>query len=184
MNMNWKTSESDPLRIAEIILDEQQKIGFSLCPGKTQDGAISGNWKRDLEMDLERIRSHGYDIVVSLIESEEFVKLKVEAFHSGAVQKAGMEWIWVPIVDQKTPTRTNHAGLNEVLAEVKSGKSVFVHCKGGLGRAGSVTAWLLTHFERSAPSAIAETRLARKGAIENIRQESWVSDYAGRLLGD
>jgi ADP-ribosyl-[dinitrogen reductase] hydrolase len=184
MNMNWKTSESDPLRIAEIILDEQQKIGFSLCPGKTQDGAISGNWKRDLEMDLERIRSHGYDIVVSLIESEEFVKLKVEAFHSGAVQKAGMEWIWVPIVDQKTPTQTNHAGLNEVLAEVKSGKSVFVHCKGGLGRAGSVTAWLLTHFERSAPSAIAETRLARKGAIENIRQESWVSDYAGRLLGD
>jgi ADP-ribosyl-[dinitrogen reductase] hydrolase len=187
MNMNSKTSESYPLRIAEIILDEQQKIGFSLCPGKTQDGAMSGNWKRDLEMDLERIRSHGYDIVVSLIESEEFVELKVEAFHSGAVQKAGMEWIWVPIVDQKTPTQANHAGLNEVLAEVKSGKSVFVHCKGGLGRAGSVTAWLLTHFERSAPTAIAETRLARKGkgtAIENIRQESWVTDHAGRLLGD
>jgi ADP-ribosyl-[dinitrogen reductase] hydrolase len=185
--MNSKTSESYPLRIAEIILDEQQKIGFSLCPGKTQDGAMSGNWKRDLEMDLERIRSHGYDIVVSLIESEEFVELKVEAFHSGAVQKAGMEWIWVPIVDQKTPTQANHAGLNEVLAEVKSGKSVFVHCKGGLGRAGSVTAWLLTHFERSAPTAIAETRLARKGkgtAIENIRQESWVTDHAGRLLGD
>ena len=184
MNMNSKTSESYPLRIAEIILDEQQKIGFSLCPGKTQDGAMSGNWKRDLEMDLERIRSHGYDIVVSLIESEEFVELKVEAFHSGAVQKAGMEWIWVPIVDQKTPTQANHAGLNEVLVEVKSGKSVFVHCKGGLGRAGSVTAWLLTHFERSAPTAIAETRLARKGAIENIRQESWVTDHAGRLLGD
>jgi ADP-ribosyl-[dinitrogen reductase] hydrolase len=187
MNMNSKTSESYPLRIAEIILDEQQKIGFSLCPGKTQDGAMSGNWKRDLEMDLERIRSHGYDIVVSLIESEEFVELKVEAFHSGAVQKAGMEWIWVPILDQKTPTQANHAGLNEVLAEVKSGKSVFVHCKGGLGRAGSVTAWLLTHFERSAPTAIAETRLARKGkgtAIENIRQESWVTDHAGRLLGD
>ena len=54
--MNSKTSESYPLRIAEIILDEQQKIGFSLCPGKTQDGAMSGNWKRDLEMDLERIR--------------------------------------------------------------------------------------------------------------------------------
>ncbi len=182
--MNWRTSESHPIDIGEIILDEQQKIGLSLCPGKTQSGAMSGDWKRDLEIDLERIRSHGYGVVVSLIESEEFVELKVEKFHRGAVQKAGMEWIWVPIVDRKTPTQTNHTGLNEVLAEVKSGKSVFVHCKGGLGRAGSVTAWLLTHFERSAPSAIAETRLARIGAIENIRQESWVTDYAGRLLGD
>lgn len=182
--MNWKTSESDPIGIAEIILDEQQKIGLSFCPGKTQPGAMSGDWKRDLEIDLERIRSHGYDVVVSLIESEEFVELEVETFHRGAVQKADMEWIWVPIVDGLTPTQTNHAGLNEVLAEVKSGKSVFVHCKGGLGRAGSITAWLLTHFERSAPSAIAETRLARKGAVENIRQESWVTDHAGRLLGD
>lgn len=182
--MNWSTSESHPIDIAEIILNEQQKIGLSLCPGKTQSGAMSGNWKRDLEIDLERIRLHGYDVVVSLIESEEFVELKVEPFHNEAVQKAGMEWIWIPIVDQKTPTKINHAGLNEVLAEVKSGKSVFVHCKGGLGRAGSVTAWLLTHFERSAPSAIAETRLARKGAIENIRQESWVTDNAGRPMGD
>ena len=182
--MNWRTSESHPIRIAEIILDEQQKIGLSFCPGKTQSHAMSGRWKRDLEIDLASINSHGYDVVVSLIESEEFVELKVEAFHSGAVQKAGMEWIWVPILDGRTPTQTNHAGLNKVLAEVKSGKSVFVHCKGGLGRAGSVTAWLLTHFERSAPSAVAETRLARKGAIENIRQESWVTDHAGRLLRD
>ena len=182
--MNWRTSESHPIRIAEIILDEQQKIGLSFCPGKTQSHAMSGRWKRDLEFDLVSINSHGYDVVVSLIESEEFVELKVEAFHSGAVQKAGMEWIWIPIEDRMTPTQINHAGLNEVLAEVKSGKSVFVHCKGGLGRAGSVTAWLLTHFEHSAPSAIAETRLARKGAIENIRQESWVTDHAGRLLGD
>ena len=182
--MNAKTSESDPIRIAEIILDEQQKIGLSLCPGKTQDDAMSGKWKRDLEMDLAVIKSHGYDVVVSLIESHEFVELKVENFHIGAVQKAGMEWIWVPIVDQKTPKQTNHAGLNEVLAEVKSEKSVFVHCKGGLGRAGSVTAWLLTHLERSAASAIAETRRARRGAIENIKQESWVTNHAGRLLGD
>ena len=70
MNMNWRTSESHPIDIAEIILDEQQKIGLSLCPGKTQSGAMSGNWKRDLEIDLERIRSHGYDVVVSLIESK------------------------------------------------------------------------------------------------------------------
>ena len=56
--MNWKTSESDPIHIAEIILDEQQKIGLSFCPGKIQLGAMSGNWNRDLEIDLERIRLH------------------------------------------------------------------------------------------------------------------------------
>jgi ADP-ribosyl-[dinitrogen reductase] hydrolase len=180
--MKWKTSETDPLKIAEVQITNQQKIGLSFCPGKYQLGAMSGNWRRHIGTDLELIEERGYDVVVSLIESHEFVELRVESFHDGAVQKVGMEWIWVPIVDRETPTHTNHSGLNEVLDEVKSGKSVFVHCKGGLGRAGSVAAWLLTHFEWSANDAISKIRDVRKDAIENVRQESWIVENAGLLL--
>ena len=181
--MNWKTSESNPLDIAEIDLDERQKLGLSFCPGKTQRFARSGPWKRDLEADLFRIRSEGFEVVVTLIEAHEFVQLQVEEMHEGAVEEAEMKWIWVPIVDGDVPTEANDDGLNEVLNSMLSGESVFVHCKGGLGRAGTVSAWLLTHYGRTAQEAISEVRGVRNGALENQRQENWVSAHAMTFLG-
>ena len=181
--MNWKTSESHPLRIAEVDLSEYQKLGLSFCPGKTQPNAMSGPWKRDLETDLFRIRSKGYEVVVSLIEGHEFVELEVDEMRKGAVENAEMKWIWVPIVDGDVPTEANDDGLNEVVNSLISGESVFVHCKGGLGRAGTVSAWLLTHFGRTAQEAISEVREVRDKALENQGQENWVSAHATMFLG-
>lgn len=181
--MNWKTSESNPLDIAEIDLDERQKLGLSFCPGKTQRFARSGPWKRDLEADLFRIRSEGFEVVVTLIEAHEFVQLQVEEMQEGAVEEAEMKWIWVPIVDGDVPTEANDDGLNEVLNSMLSGESVFVHCKGGLGRAGTVSAWLLTHYGRTAQEAISEVRGVRNGALENQRQENWFRAHAMTFLG-
>ena len=48
--MSSRTSDTHPLRIAEIEL-YSCKIGLSLCPGKIQFGAMSGNWERDLTKD-------------------------------------------------------------------------------------------------------------------------------------
>lgn len=181
--MKWKTSESHPLRIGEVYLGEHQKLGLSFCPGKTQPNAMSGPWKRDLEADLLRIRSEGYEVVVSLIEAHEFLELEVGEMREGAVEDTEMKWIWVPIVDGDVPTDANDDGLNEVVNSLISGESVFVHCKGGLGRAGTVSAWLLTHYGRTAQQAISEVRGVRKGALENQRQERWVSAHATMFLG-
>jgi len=181
--MNWKTSESHPLRIAEIDLGDSQKLGLSFCPGKTQPHALSGPWMRDLEADLFRIRSKGYEVVVSLIEAHEFTELQVEKMQEGAVEDAELEWIWVPILDGNVPTEINDDGLNQTLNSLLSGKSIFVHCKGGLGRAGTVSAWLLTHCGRTAKQAISEVRAVRDGALENRGQENWVAAHAKMFFG-
>ncbi|MGB2038530.1 MAG: fused DSP-PTPase phosphatase/NAD kinase-like protein, partial [Candidatus Poseidoniaceae archaeon] len=149
----WKTSESDPLRIDEIHL-EGCKIGISFCPGKVQEFAMSGSWDRDLDADLDVIASSGYNVVLSLIEYREFEELQVEGFLESAVQNNDMEWIWAPIRDGETPTPSNHSALARTLDAVKQKKSVFIHCKGGLGRAGSVAAWLLSHFGRTGLESI------------------------------
>jgi endonuclease/exonuclease/phosphatase family metal-dependent hydrolase/protein tyrosine phosphatase (PTP) superfamily phosphohydrolase (DUF442 family) len=178
----WKTSESDPLRIDEIQL-EGCKIGISFCPGKVQEFAMSGSWDRDLDADLDVIASSGYNVVLSLIEYREFEELQVEGFLESAVQNNGMEWIWAPIRDGETPTPSNHSALGRALDAIKQDKSVFIHCKGGRGRAGSVAAWLLSHFGRTGLESIKEVRSIRKGAIENDRQSQWVRDHAGKEFG-
>ena len=181
--MNWKTSETHPLRIAEITLTESQKLGLSFCPGKTQPNAMSGPWKRDLGIDLARIQSEGYDVVVTLIEEHEFRELQVEGMRNNAVKDAEMRWIWTPVRDGGVPTDTNNDGLNSALEAIFAGDSVFVHCKGGLGRAGTVTAWLLTHLGRSGHDAIMEVRSVRDKAVENPHQERWVQKNSNRSLG-
>ena len=178
----WKTSESDPLRINEIKLDNC-KIGISFCPGKVQEDGMSGPWSRNLDADLDVIASSGYNVILSLIEYREFEELQVEDFLDSVVENNGMEWIWAPIRDGECPTPSNHSALARTLAAVKQKKSVFVHCKGGLGRAGSIVAWLLSHFGRTGLESIKEVRSVRRGAIENARQSQWVEDHAGKELG-
>lgn len=34
-----------------------EQIGMTLCPGKTQRGALSGDWARDLGTELEAIKA-------------------------------------------------------------------------------------------------------------------------------
>jgi ADP-ribosyl-[dinitrogen reductase] hydrolase len=54
------------------------------------------------------------------------------------------------------------------------GQNVLVHCRGGLGRAGMVSARLLVESGVEPGVAIARVRAARPGAIETPEQEVWV----------
>ena len=171
---NVRTSVTNPIRIDTIEIGKVS-LGLSLCPGKVQPGAISGDWNRDLAADLDKISKEGYDVVVSLIEDFEIDELSVQELKEDSVQSRGMEWIWAPIRDGGTPSNSTFQKLERVLEVLNDKKSVFIHCKGGLGRAGLVAAWILTHHGRTPEDAIREVRNARRGAIENMEQENWVN---------
>ena len=51
---------------------------------------------------------------------------------------------------------------------------IIVHCRGGLGRAGMISAHLLVESGIEPEAAIERVRAARPGAIETLRQEEWV----------
>ena len=180
---NVRTSITDPIRIDKIEIGKIS-LGLSLCPGKVQSGAISGDWNRDLAADLDKISEGGYDAVVSLIEDLEIDELSVQGLKEDYVQSRGMEWIWAPIRDGRTPSDSTFQKLERVLEILNDEKSVFIHCKGGLGRSGLVAAWILTHHGRTPDDAISEIRNTRRGAIENMDQEHWVKFNSGKHYYD
>ena len=59
---------------------------------------------------------------------------------------------------------------------LRNGFDVVVHCRGGLGRAGTIAARLLVELGIEPATAIAKVREARPGAIENSRQELFVDE--------
>jgi ADP-ribosyl-[dinitrogen reductase] hydrolase len=181
---NIKTSASHPLRIDEVIISNcLGLIGMTFCPGKKQPDAASGHWNRDLETDLRAIKDWGASILISLMEEKEFSELKVLDLPILAI-KMGLEWIHLPIVDMSTPSQfiENHwrAIVKGLKFRLLSGEKLVFHCKGGLGRTGTMAACLLKELKFDGKDAIRMVREARPGTIENPVQEAYVLNYEPR----
>ena len=174
-----KTSVSDPLRIAMVTPDGTQgRIGITLCPGKTDSSAWSGPWARDLDLDLDVIQHWGATALLSLIEDQEFDRLSVRGL-GNAVEHRHMEWWHLPIPDGSPPgpvfeTAWGDAG-GAIRDRLRSGFDVVIHCRGGLGRAGTIAARLLVELGMRPDEAVRRVRDARgPGAIETPAQEAHV----------
>ncbi len=169
-----RTSESHPLRITAMTLgDGRGRIGFSQCPGRIDHYAISGPWNRDLDTDLDAIQRWGATAVVSLITHEEIPDLKVHDLPR-AVRDRHMEWWHAPIPDGEAPEQDfEHAWKatgESIRNRLRLGFDVLLHCRGGLGRAGTITARLLVELGVQPDDAILRVRDAREWTIENDSQ--------------
>lgn len=171
-----KTSVTSPLRIAEIqsISGQRGFIGITLCPGKKQRDALSGNWDRDLAADLNVIQRWGASAVVSLIQDFEYAELDVTGLGEGVLAR-NMEWYPLPIEDMNRPMPYWEQWWSvvgpRIQEHLQAGRRVLVHCKGGLGRAGTVASRLLIDQGMRCQAAIHTVRKARHGAIEREVQE-------------
>ena len=173
------TSKNDPLRIAEVRpRSDYGRIGITLCPGKKQDDAASGRTYRDLAVDLDVVRDWGAVVVVSLITDDELNRLSVRDLGE-EVKARHMTWLHLPIPDGHPPGSTFESAWKRcgpyVRSLLRSRFDVLVHCKGGLGRAGTVAARLLVELGARPEDAIREVRRVRGcGAIETAEQERHV----------
>lgn len=172
------TSEDNPLRIDEVRLQSDHgRIGITLCPGKKQDDGISGRHDRDLAADLDVVRDWGAAAVVSLITDDEFNLLSVGDLGE-EVKARHMTWLHLPIRDGHPPGNTFESAWKRYGPYIRSllwsRFDVLIHCKGGLGRAGTVAARLLVELGAGPEDAIREVRRVRCGAIETVEQKRHV----------
>ena len=177
-------SLNSPLRIDSLLLAEGGAIGMTICPGKKRPGSISGNWIRDLEIDLQVVRDWGAEIVVTLLEDFEIEEVQIGPL-GDKVESLGMQWIHLPIPDKQAPGENFApawavAGA-QIHACLKNGGKILIHCMGGIGRTGTIAAQIL--IERGIPVdlAIAEVRRVRQGAIETVAQEEYLAAYGNQL---
>ena len=174
-----QTSENNPLRIAEVRpRPDHGRIGITLCPGKKDDDGAFGRHDRNLAVDLDAVRDWGAAAVVSLMTDDEFNLLSVRDL-GDEVRARHMTWLHLPIRDGHSPAEDTfesawkYAGPY-VRSLSRSRFDVLVHCRGGLGRAGTVAARLLIELGARPEEAIRDVRCVRPGAIETAGQERHV----------
>lgn len=166
-----RTSVSDPIRIAEVKAPScGGTVGITFCPGKKDALA---EWDRDLKTDLDAIQAWGATCVVTLIEDHEFALLSVEAL-GREVQARGMAWMHLPIRDVSIPSQTFEARWEAAGAHLcerlHKGERIIVHCRGGVGRAGTIAARLLIELGMDPQDAVDAVRAVRPGAMETPEQ--------------
>ena len=119
--------------------------------------------------------------VVSLVEDSEFDQLCEKKLFVRNIYQHNLNWIHMPIVDLKVP---NHEFKQKWLTtkillknNLIQGKNIVLHCKGGIGRSGTIAALILIEHGEENINAIKLVRKKRQGAIENKLQEQFVLDY-------
>lgn len=199
-----RTSASHPITVSWVLGDEiaceqatpggvggvdlPGRLGLCYCPGKNlvRDGIT---WRRNVVEDATRLRSHhGVNTVVCLVSDRELRALGVEPrCYADALARAGMEAIRYEVDEMAAPPSVDCAMdlLDDVVCcLLRRGDRVVFHCRGGVGRAGTLAACarLLAGRERTAADAIAAVRKRRcRTAVESRRQEAFVAEFASAI---
>lgn len=186
-----RTSQTHPLKIATIpVGDQDGAVGVTFAPGKHQAAAMTGVWQRDLATDLGIIRQWGATDLITLIEPHEFEELSITQLPQMSAI-FGLRWHGLPITDGAAPDSRfldPWAGLGPEFARaLLTGSRIVVHCKGELGRAGTVACLMLmlAGVATTADEAMNQVRAVRPGAIETSEQEeflrAWPVPHGGSL---
>ena len=155
------------------------RLGLTIAPGKWRPGLdhASDTLVRD---DLLRLRDfYGAKVLVTLLEEFEMRKLAIPELLPTA-RRLKLRSLWFPIPDVTAPSDMEGTArlVDDIVDSMSVGETVVVHCRGGLGRSGTIAACCLVARGRGPVKAIELVRAARPGAVEVRDQEEFVERFA------
>ncbi|MEM3832725.1 MAG: dual specificity protein phosphatase family protein [Thermoprotei archaeon] len=121
--------------------------------------------------DLDKWVEMGIRAVMILIEPNEATHLGGMSNYLKELEKRRLEFVTIPIPDFTAPTlETCIQAVKWINEKIKEKMPVLVHCKGGLGRTGTIVACYLISQGMSDEEAINYVRNKRPGSISMQEQ--------------
>lgn len=150
-------------------------IFLSAFPGRQLDNQFSSEVMEKL---FDYFETNKCQHLLTLNELKEFNEFCGFDYFTKTVVKRSFDWHHMPIQDFDVPDREflkQFLTIRDKLVDtIKLGNDIAIHCKGGLGRSGTVAAIILIELGINAKTSINRVRNARAGAIENKIQEEFI----------
>ncbi|MGY3902491.1 phosphatase domain-containing putative toxin [Aeromonas lusitana] len=145
------------------------------CPGTQQVPAPQA---------LDQLQLAGARGVVTLMTSDELAALSLAELGQ-QIEARGMAWFHLPIADDEAPDAAFELAwqqaLSSLIALLRDGKQLAIHCRGGSGRTGLVAAALLMALGQSQQEAMAAIRARRPKAFTLASHHLWLDTWATKL---
>lgn len=176
-----KTSSSHPLEVNFVTHSVlgKSRIGMTMCPGRNKK-----DHRRNLQMDIASLLQVGTQVLVTLVQQHELDSMKISDMMT-KVRAAGIEVIHAPIKDKWIPSRIGILVelVDLIVARVKLGKCITVHCNGGKGRTGLVVAATLVSLGMEPGPSTDLIRAVRPGMLYNPAQIVYLRLYQRTISG-
>ncbi len=137
----------------------------------------SGDWLEDEIADWHR---NSLNTVVSLLESSEVQELDL-AREQALCEHHGIAFLSFPLPDRGVPASwaAVAALVDPLVAKLRAGQCVGVHCRAGIGRSGLVAACILVRAGIPFPQVFPILSRARGVRVPDTEaQEEWVQAFA------
>ncbi len=143
-------------------------VNFSfVIDGELAGMAFPGRFAH-LHEDLTFLRRQGVGAIVSLTEYP---------LDQRAVERAGFQYLHLPVPDYHPPTLDQAWTFLRFLERQRGNGAVVVHCAAGQGRTGTLLACALVDRGLSADEAIRTLRRLRPPSIDTPSQENFVHAF-------
>lgn len=154
------------------------RLGLAPAPGRWRpwDAGRPGD---AVDEDLASLRrACGAYVLVTLLERAEMSRIGVASLFDCA-RRSGVEYHWMPIPDGEAPSSFEVTSrlVATVLDRLAAGRTVIVHCHGGIGRSGTIVACALVAAGVEPARAVEVVREARAGAATAPGQEQFVHEF-------
>ena len=168
----------------KVDLPGKSKLGVSQCPGKNIRGRDGKTYQRNVRKDCFHISKQGVTMIVCLLMDLELrhVGADVKAY-ANSCQKLGINLVKQPIVEGSPPEDLEKWSevVNSIVAHIVNDRGhVLLHCRGGIGRAGTLACNVLSSVADFANSkeVIDFVRARRdKRCVESMKQADFVAKY-------
>ena len=133
---------------------------------------------------LSQLQLAGARALITLVTTDELEALGLSRLGAEANAR-GMGWFHLPIADDEAPDADFEQAwrrlLPELIALLRDGKQVAIHCRGGSGRTGLVAAALLMALGQPQSEAMAAVRARRPKAFTLASHRLWLDGWARKL---
>ncbi len=183
--MTSRTSETDPIEVGWISLPDGARVALTFAPGKTCPSSTGAPWARDLTADLAVLAGeYGIQVLVSLLTDSELAAIETQGLAS-ACETAGISLLRSPIPDKHVPTLAQAQGLvRAVESHLAGGRTVAIHCLGGLGRTGTIAGCLMAGRGIESPAIFNALNSARGPTCpETEAQRRFIEEFPKPVTG-
>ncbi len=141
---------------------------YWVVPGRFVAGEYPGRrWYRGAGDRLSRLLSAGVNRFVDLTEEGELKPYLEMAQQEAERLSRSFDWERHPVVDMSIPDRSRMVEILDAIdSAMERGETVYIHCKGGIGRTGTVVGCWLRRQGYSGEEALSQIATWWKGVAK------------------